>query len=120
MTLSKGKREVIEKLEGLGEVLRDGETIARVRYSLVVETVEMFAVPFTRRRNRTSLVHKSVSGVLSMIEGDIPAPASAAPSGPFALVLADGRQVDFFITATATTSTPTRREFTITGSGNRL
>jgi len=120
MTLSKGKREVIETPEGVGQVLRDCEAIAKVRYSLVVETVEMFAVPFVQRTNRTGLVHKSVSGVLLVLEGEIAAPAPSAPSGPFTLVMADGREADFFVTSCVTTSGPTRQECTITGSGNRL
>jgi hypothetical protein len=120
MTLSKGSREVLETPKGTGYVRRENQVVARVSYDLCVEIVEMFARPF-RPGKQARLAHKVVTGVLSVLEGELAPPGSpGARSGPFTLVMQDSREVDFHVDRFTPESRPTRQQCTISGSGNRL
>jgi hypothetical protein len=120
MTLHKRDRKVIEAPEGTGQVLKDGKEVARVSYILFVEMLETGAKSFGISKE-TRLKHKSVSGKISVTDGNITLAADAAGlSGPFLLVMQDGRKVDFFIDSRSTQTNPVRQEYEIQGSGNRL
>jgi hypothetical protein len=120
MTLHKRDRKVIEAPEGIGQVLKDGKEVAKVSYILFVEMLETGAKSFGISKE-TRLKHKSVTGKISVTDGNIIlAPNAAGLSGPFLLVMQDGRKVDFFIDSRSTKASPVRQEYGIQGSGNRL
>jgi hypothetical protein len=120
MTLHKRDRKLIETPEGIGQVLKEGEVIAKVSYNLFVEMLETGAKSFGIPRE-IRLKHKSVTGKISVTDGNIKLAANAAGlSGPFLLVMQDGRKVDFFIDSNSTKSNPVRQEYQIQGSGNRF
>ena len=120
MTLHRRGRQLIEAPEGRGQVLQEGKVLAKVSYSLFVEILETGAKSFGIPKE-TRLKHKSVRGKISIMDGDItPAPNVAGLSGPFLLIMQDGRKVDFFIESRSTKTNPARREYEIQGSGNRF
>ena len=120
MTLHKRGRQLTEIPQGTGQVLQEGKEVAQVSYTLFVETLETGAKAFGIRQE-TRLKHKSVSGKISVLEGNITLAADAAGlSGPFILVMQDGRKVDFFIDSHSSRTDPARQEYEIQGSGNRL
>lgn len=120
MTLHKRDRKLIEAPEGIGQVLKEGKVIAKVSYNLFVEMLEVGAKSFGISKE-TRLKHKSVTGKISVTDGNImPADNAAGLSGPFLLVMQDGRKVDFFIDSHATKPNPVRQEYEIQGSGSRL
>jgi len=120
MTLHKRGRELTEAPQGTGQVLKEGKKVANVSYALFVETLETGAKSFGIPKE-TRLKHKSVSGKISVLDGDIKLAADAAGlAGPFVLVMQDGRKVDFFIDSRSSTTDPARQEYEIQGSGNRL
>ena len=120
MTLHRRGRQLIEAPEGIGQVLQEGKVLAKVSYSLFVEMLETgaksFGIPVERR-----LKHKSVKGKISVTEGNIKLNADAAGlSGPFILVMQDGRKVDFFIDSRSSKTNPALQEYEIQGSGSRI
>lgn len=120
MTLHKRDRKVIEAPEGIGQVLKEGKEVAKVSYILFVEMLETGAKSFGISKE-TRLKHKSVSGKISVLDGHIRLAADAAGlSGPFLLVMQDGRKVDFFVDSNSTQTNLVRQEYEIQGSGNRL
>ncbi len=120
MTLHKRDRQLIETPEGIGQVLKDGKEVAKVSYTLFVETLETGAKSFGISKE-TRLKHKSVSGKIAVLAGNITLAADAAGlSGPFLLVMQDGRKVDFFIDSRASRTNSGRQEYEIQGSGNKL
>ena len=120
MTLHKRGRQLTEAPQGTGQVLKEGKTVAKVSYTLFVETLETGAKSFGIPKE-TRLKHKSVSGKVSVLEGNITLAADAAGlSGPFLLIMQDGRKVDFFIDSHSSRTNPGRQEYEIRGSGNRL
>ena len=120
MTLHKRERKVIEAPEGTGQVLREGKEVAKVSYTLFVEMFETGAKSFGIPKE-TRLKHKSVSGKLSVLSGNIVlAPDSAGLSGPLILIMQDGRKVDFFIDSRSRGTNTARQEYEIQGSGSRL
>jgi hypothetical protein len=120
MTLHKRDRKVIETPEGTGQVLKGGEVIAKVSYNLSVEMLETGAKSFGIAEE-TRLKHKSVTGRISVTDGNIMLAADAAGlSGPYILVMQDGRKVDFFIDSHSEGTSTVRQEYEIQGSGSRL
>ena len=120
MTLHKRDRKLIEAPEGIGQVLKEGKVVAKVSYTLFVEMLETGAKSFGIPKE-TRLKHKSVTGKISVLDGTIPlADSAAGVSGPFTLVLQDGRKVDFYIDSCSTKPDPVSKEYAIQGSGNRL
>ena len=120
MTLHKRDRQLIEAPEGTGQVLKEGKKVAIVSYTLFVEMLETGAKSFGISKE-TRLKHKSVSGKISVLDGNITLAADAAGlSGPFLLVMQDGRKVDFFVDSNSTQTNLVRKEYEIQGSGNRL
>lgn len=120
MTLHKRGRQLIEAPQGTGQVLRESKVIAKVSYNLFVEILETGAKSFGIPKE-TRLKHKSVSGKITVSDGNVTIAADAAGlSGPFLLVLQDGRQVDFFIDSHASKTDVAPEEYEIQGSGNRL
>jgi hypothetical protein len=120
MTLHKRDRKVIEAPEGTGQVLREGKEVAKVSYALLVEMLETGAKSFGIPKE-TRLKHKAVSGKISVLSGNIMLTADAAGlSGPFTLVMEDGRKVDFFIDGRAKGTNAAQHEYEIRGSGSRL
>ena len=120
MTLHKRDRKIIEAPEGTGQVLKEGEVIAKVCYTLFVEMLETGAKSFGIPKE-TRLKHKSVAGKISVTDGNIVLADNAAGlSGPFLLVMQDGRKVDFFIDGHSNGTNTARQEYEIQGSGNRL
>jgi hypothetical protein len=120
MTLHRRGRQLIEAAEGIGHVLIEGEVVAKVSYTLFVEMLETGAKSFGIPRE-IRLKHKSVTGKISVTDGNIKLAANAAGlSGPFLLVMQDGRKVDFFIDSNSPKTNPVRQEYQIQGSGNRL
>jgi len=120
MTLHKRDRKLIEAPEGIGQVLKEGEVIAKVSYNLFVEMLETGAKSFGIPKE-IRLKHKSVTGKISVTDGNIELAANAAGlSGPFLLVMLDGRKVDFFIDSNSTKTNPVQQEYQIQGSGNRF
>jgi len=120
MTLHRRGRQLIEAPEGIGQVLQEGKVLAKVSYSLFVEILETgaksFGIPIERR-----LKHKSVKGKISILDGYITVAGNAAGlSGPFLLIMQDGRRVDFFIDSRSSRTDPARQEYEIQGSGSRL
>jgi hypothetical protein len=120
MTLHRRDRKVIEAPEGIGQVLQEGKVIAKVSYTLFVEILETGAKSFGIPKE-TRLKHKSVTGKISVIDGNIMlAPNAAGLSGPFLLIMQDGRKVDFFIDSRSSKTNPVRQEYEIQGSGNKI
>jgi hypothetical protein len=120
MTLHRRDRKVIEAPEGIGQVLQEGKVIAKVSYTLFVEMLETGAKSFGIPKE-TRLKHKSVTGKISVIDGNIIlAPNAAGLSGPFLLIMQDGRKVDFFIDSRSSKTNPVRQEYEIQGSGNKI
>ena len=120
MTLHRRDRKVIEAPEGIGQVLKEGKVVAKVSYTLFVEMLETGAKSFGIPKE-TRLKHKSVTGKISVTDGNITlAPNAAGLSGPFLLVMQDRREVYFFIDSRSIKGNPVRREYEIQGSGNRL
>jgi hypothetical protein len=120
MTLHKRDRKLIEAPEGRGQVLKEGKVVAEVSYTLFVEMLETGAKSFGIPKE-TRLKHKSVTGKISVTDGNITlAPNAAGLSGPFLLVMQDSREVYFFIDSRSTRANPVRPEYEIQGSGNKL
>jgi len=120
MTLHRRGHQLIEVPEGRGQVLKEGKVIAKVSYTLFVEMLETGAKSFGIPKE-TRLKHKSVTGKISVTDGNIMlAPNAAGLSGPFLLVMQDRREVDFFIDSHSIKGTLVRQEYEIQGSGNRL
>ena len=120
MTLHKRGRQLIETPQGIGQVLQEGKKVAKVSYTLLVEMLETGAKSFGVPKE-TRLGHKSVSGKILVLDGNITLAADAAGlSGPFLLVMQDGRKVDFFIDSRSSKTDLARQEYEIQGSGNRL
>ena len=120
MTLHKRDRKVIETPEGTGQVLKEGKVIAKVSYTLFVELLETGAKSFGIPQE-TRLKHKSVTGKISVTDGNIILASDAAGlSGPFILVMQDGRKIDFFIDSRSKGTSTLRQEYEIQGSGHRL
>ena len=120
MTLHKRGRQLIEAPEGTGQVLKEGKELAKVNYTLFVEILETGAKSFGILKE-ARLKHKSVSGKIAVVEGNITLAADAAGlTGPLLLVMQDGREVDFFIDSHASSTDVARKEYEIQGSGNRL
>ncbi len=120
MTLHRRGRQLIEAPEGIGQVLQEGKVLAKVSYTLFVEMLETGAKSFGIPKE-TRLKHKSVRGRISILDGDITlAPNAAGLSGPFLLIMQDGRKVDFFIDSRSTKANPAQQEYEIQGSGNRF
>ena len=120
MTLHKRGRQLVEAPQGTGQVLKEGKKVAGVRYTLFIEMLETGAKAFGIPKE-TRLKHKSVSGKILVTDGNIKLTADAAGlSGPFLLVMQDGRKVDFFIDSRASRTDVARQEYEIQGSGNRL
>jgi hypothetical protein len=120
MTLHRRDRKVIEAPEGRGQVLKEGKVVAKVSYTLFVEMLETGAKSFGIPKE-IRLKHKSVKGKISILDGSITLAANAAGlSGPFLLVMQDGRKVDFFIDSRSTQTNHVRQEYEIQGSGNKL
>jgi len=120
MTLHRRGRQLIETLEGIGQVLIEGEAVAKVSYTLFVEMLETGAKSFGISKE-IRLKHKSVTGKISVTDGNMKLAANAAGlSGPFLLIMQDGRKVDFFIDSNSTQTNPGRQEYQIQGSGNRF
>jgi len=120
MTLHKRGRQLLEAPEGTGQVLQENKRVAQVSYTLLVEMLETGAKSFGIPKE-TRLKHKSVSGKILVLEGNITLAADPAGlSGPFILVMQDGRKVDFFIDSHASGTDRNRQEYEIQGSGNRL
>jgi len=120
MTLHRRDRKVIEAPKGIGQVLQEGKVIAKVSYTLFVEMLETGAKSFGIPKE-TRLKHKSVTGKISVIDGNIMlAPNAAGLSGPFLLIMQDGRKVDFFIDSRSSKTNPVRQEYEIQGSGNKI
>jgi len=120
MTLHRRGRQLIEAPEGIGQVLQEGKVVARVSYILFVEMLETGAKSFGIPKE-TRLKHRSVRGKISILDESITLAANAAGlSGPFLLVLQDGRKVDFFIDSRSTKPNTTPQEYEIQGSGNKL
>jgi hypothetical protein len=120
MTLHKRDRKLIEAPEGRGQVLKEGKVVAEVSYTLFVEMLETGAKSFGIPKE-TRLKHKSVTGKISVTDGNITlAPNAAGLSGPFLLVMQDSREVYFFIDSRSTRANPVRQEYEIQGSGNKL
>jgi len=120
MTLHKRDRKLIEAPEGIGQVLKGGEVIAKVSYNLFVEMLETGAKSFGIPKE-TRLKYKSVAGKISVLDGNITlADSPSGLSGPFLLVLQDGRRVDFFIDSRSTKPDPVRQEYEIQGTGHKL
>jgi len=120
MTLHKRDRKLIEAPEGTGQVLKEGKVIAKVSYNLFVEMLETGAKSFGISKE-TRLKHKSVTGKISVTDGNITlADSPSGLSGPFLLVMQDGRKIDFFIDSRSAKPNPVRQEYEIQGSGSRL
>jgi len=120
MTLHKRGRQLIEAPQGTGQVFKEGKKVAKVSYTLFVEMLETGAKSFGIAKE-TRLKHKSVSGKVLVLEGNIKLTTDAAGlSGPFLLVMQDGREVDFFIDSFASKTEAALKEYEIQGSGNRL
>ena len=120
MTLHKRGRQLIEAPQGIGQVFNEGKKVAKVSYALFVEMLETGAKSFGIPKE-TRLKHKSVSGKISVSDGNITLGADATGlSGPFVLVMQDGRKVDFFIDSRDSRTDLARQEYEIQGSGNRL
>jgi len=120
MTLHKRDRKLIEAPEGIGQVLREGKVIAKVSYTLFIEMLETGAKSFGIPKE-TRFKHKSVTGKILVLDGNITLPANAAGlAGPFLLVMRDGRKVDFFIDSRSTRTDTGRQEYEIRGSGSKL
>ncbi len=120
MTLHKRDRKLIEAPEGIGQVLKEGKVIAKVSYNLFVEMLEIGAKSFGIPEE-TRLKHKSVTGKISVKDGNIMlADSPSGLSGPFLLVMQDGRKIDFFIDSRSKGTNATRQEYEIQGSGSRL
>jgi len=120
MTLHKRGRQLIEAPQGIGQVFNEGKKVAKVSYALFVEMLETGAKSFGIPKE-TRLKHKSVSGKILVLDGNIKFTADAGGlSGPFLLVLQDGREVDFFIDSRTNKTEAAREEYEIQGSGNRL
>ena len=120
MTLHKRDRQLIEAPEGIGQVLKEGKEVAKVSYTLFVELLETGAKSFGISKE-TRLKHKSVTGKISVLDGNITLAADAAGlSGPFLLIMQDGRKVDFFIDSRPTKTNPVQQEYEIQGSGNKI
>ena len=120
MTLHRRDCKTIETPEGIGQVLKEGKLVAKVNYNLSVEMLEIYAKSFGIPKE-TRLERKSVTGKISVLDGNIPlADSAAGVSGPFTLVLQDGRKVDFYIDSCSTKPDPVSKEYAIQGSGNRL
>jgi hypothetical protein len=87
---------------------------------LFVELLETGAKSFGISKE-TRLKHKSVTGKISVLDGNITlAPNAAGLSGPFLLIMQDGRKVDFFIDSRPTKTNPVQQEYEIQGSGNKI
>ncbi len=119
MTLHRRDYKVIETPQGVGHVLQEGRKVARVSYSLFVEMqvvgTKSFGLPIEKHLQR-----KSVRGKISILDGHIPLPVNpSSVSGPFTLVLQDGRKVDFYVSGSLTKPDATK-ELEIDGSGSRL
>jgi hypothetical protein len=120
MTLHRRGRQLIEAPEGMGQVLQEGKVLAKVSYTLFVEMLETGAKSFGIPKE-TRLKHKSVTGRISVTDGNIMlAPNAAGLSGPFLLVMQDRREVYFFIDSRSTKTDLARQEYEIHGSGGRL
>jgi hypothetical protein len=120
MTLHRRGRQLIEAPEGRGQVLQEGKVLAKVSYTLLVEMLETGAKSFGIPKE-TRLKHKSVKGKISILDGYITLAANAAGlSGPFLLIMQDGRKVDFFIDSCSSKTNPALQEYEIQGSGSRL
>ncbi len=120
MTLHRRDRQLIEAPEGRGQVLKEGKVVAKVSYTLFVEMLETGAKSFGIPRE-TRLKHKSVTGKISVTDGNITLAANAVGlSGPFLLIMQDKRKVDFFIDSRSTKPNTTPQEYEIQGSGNKL
>jgi hypothetical protein len=119
MTLHRRDYKVVETPQGVGHVLQEGREVAKVSYSLFVEMqvvgTKSFGIPVEKHLQR-----KSVRGKISILDGYIPLAANpSSVSGPFTLVLQDGRKVDFYIPA-GVTKPHAAKELEIEGSGSRL
>ena len=118
MTLRR-EREVIDTLKGTGQVRRKGEVIAEASYSLSIEKGATIAKSFKGDR-QTRLAHKSVSGEVTVLSGNIVPGGVKTPCGPFTLVIEDGREVDFYIDEYTVDSESCRQKCRISGAGGRL
>ena len=119
MTLHKRDRKLIEAPEGIGQVLKEGKVVAKVSYTLFIEMLETGAKSFGIPKE-IRIKHKSVTGKISVTDGNIIIDNAAGLSGPLLLVMQDGRKVDFFIDSRSTRTNPVRQEYEIQGSGNKL
>lgn len=71
--------------------------------------------------NETSLRYKSVTGKISILEGNLPQRESpVTPSGSFTLVLQDGRKTDFYAYDCAFEPNLAQREYEIQGTGHQI
>lgn len=120
MTLHRRDHKLIERLEGTGQVRREGKLVAKVRYDLYVELDEVAARSFDMV-SETSFRYKSVTGKISVLEGALPRRGSyVTPSGSFTLVLQDGRRTDFYAYKCTSRSNATQREYEIQGTGHKI
>ena len=95
MTISR-RREVVETLQGTGEVQNDLRVMAKVRYSLRIEKEEVYARTFDGK-DEHMLDQKFLSGCISPLDGDLEAHTgtSSTPGPPLVLTLEDGRRFQF-------------------------
>jgi hypothetical protein len=95
MTISR-RREVVETLQGTGEVLKELQVITKVSYSLRIEKEEVYARTFDGK-DEHMLDQKFLSGCISPLDGSIEARTrpSSTPDAPLALTLEDGRRFQF-------------------------
>jgi hypothetical protein len=120
MTLHRRDHKLIERLEGTGQVLRDGKLAAKVRYDLYVEMDEVAARSFDMV-SEISFQYKSVTGKISVLEGALPLCNSyVTPSGSFTLVLQDGRRTDFYAYRCSPRDNATQEEYEIQGTGHKI
>ena len=95
MTISR-RREVVETLQGTGEVLKGTQAVAKIRYSLRIEKEEVYARTFDGR-DEHMLDQKFLSGCISPLDGSLEARTGRSSSSdtPLALTLEDGRRFRF-------------------------
>ena len=95
MTISR-RREVVETLQGTGEVLRETQVLAKTRYSLRIEKEEVYARTFDGK-DEHMLDQKFLSGCISPLDGSLEASAGTCSTSDAALdlTLEDGRRFRF-------------------------
>ena len=114
MTISR-RREVVETLQGTGEVLKELQVMAKVSYSLRIEKEEVYTRTFDGK-DEHMLDQKFLSGCISPLDGNLEARTgtSSTPDALLALTLEDGRRFQFEVVEHDAVS----GEYRITGVGS--